>query len=161
MKWTCYSAAIEMGVGYPTMKNRLIAAGFDVDEGREFTTQEIFRAMSQTGDQKAAKYRETIARAKLLEIDIEKAARELVPLSEAVGWVNQKLAPIRAQILAMPATLGPKANPGDPQLGIEACSAWRDGFLRFCNDVPLEDAQQQQDQQNPTRKRIRGVGGKR
>lgn len=146
-----------------TLKRRLAEAGHDMSNGEagNFTTLEIYRALCGVGDMEAAKYRETAARAELLEIDIRKANRELVPLSDAVSFINRKLAPVRTQLLAMPSVLGPKTNPADPSFGIEACTAWRDGFLRFAHDIPIESAQAEEDTANPTRKRIRGVGGKR
>jgi hypothetical protein len=108
-----------------------------------------------------ARLRETNARAELLEIDIRKAKRELVPLEEVVGFINRKLSGARQQVLAMPAILGPKTNPSDPAFGIEACSVWRDGFLKFIADISLENAQDEEAKAHPTRKRIRGIGGKR
>lgn len=144
-----------------TLKRRLVEAGHTITgEHQKWTTLEIHRAILGVGDMEAAKYRETAARAALLEIDIRKAERELIPIDDAVSLINRKLAPVRQQLLSMPSILGPKANPSDPTLGIEACTVWRDGCLRFVHDVPLDEAKAEEDNENPTRKRIRGTGGK-
>ena len=151
------AAAIAFGVSRETLLRRLEEAGQNPRErGSRWTVIEIHKALARVGDLEAARYRETSARAELLEIDVRKAGRELVPLADVVGVVNAKLAPVRAALMAVPATLGPKANPADPTLGIEAVAAWRDGFLRYCQNIKVTDAAGDLDEMKPTRKRIRG-----
>lgn len=118
----------------------------------EFGTPEALRA---------AKIREAEARTRLLLIDEAKARRELVSMDEACGMVNRVLGAVRSQVLAMPASLGAKANPNDPKFGMLACQSWVDGFLRHCADVNPDEEATALDKAKPERKRIRGSGGKR
>jgi hypothetical protein len=159
MEWSLQSGSREFGVSPQTLKLRLSENGVDMSQGstRRYTTLEIHRALVGTGDMEAAKYRETVARAELLEIEVAKATKRLIEPEAAIALINRKLGAERQQLVAMPSVLGPKANPSDPAFGIEASTVWRDGHLRFMADVSLSDLDVEAEHDKPARRQVRGA----
>jgi len=57
----------------------------------------------------------------LIEYQIK--VRDLMPLPESIELLGKILAPIKSQLVALPYSASPRANPADPDLAREAISA--------------------------------------
>ena len=78
---------------------------------------------SQAGKEEAVK--------KLKELELERATRELVPMSEARQTIKKVLAPLRELLEGLPGAMAVQANPTDPGMAEEACRASLDKIFRM------------------------------
>lgn len=160
MQWSVNSGAKEFGVAISTLKRRLVEAGHEVGRGGRWTTLQLHDALRGVGDMEAARYREVSARAELLEIDVRRSNRELVTQDEARAIIAGVLQPIRQWLLALPATAGPRVNPVDPKFGMDALQTIVDAAWAKFREERITEASDTAAKANPTKKRIRGRGGK-
>jgi hypothetical protein len=63
-----------------------------------------------------AEDREARARADLIEIERAQKKRELVPMAEALSYINESFGPMRQLLNAVPKRAASRCNPADPLL---------------------------------------------
>lgn len=114
MKWTIAQFAREMGIDDETLKRRIVAAGHEVKQGQEFQTKTLVDAY--LGSLQREKIRLTSADADLKERERLELDGVLIRADAAKKLIAETLGPIRSTLVAWPAVLSARCNPGDPEL---------------------------------------------
>jgi phage terminase Nu1 subunit (DNA packaging protein) len=151
MKWTIHKAAIEWGIDRRTLASRLSEAGFDVERGAEFHTQEITRAV--VGDLERERTRLTRADADIREMEKRQKEGELVDLQEVLDLIRRACLPISQRLRSLPADMATRCNPTDPVLAREALQRWVDDSLPLIRSQMPKPTKEQDEKPKPKAKR--------
>jgi hypothetical protein len=130
MKWSIKRAAAEFGVSAATIKRGLVASGIEVRRGvpGSYATRQVVAAIF--GDLKLERTREVRARADLLELERRALEGETMKVEEARAQIRSLLVPVRQAVLGLPAEMGARCNPADPEFAASALKVWVDETLR-------------------------------
>lgn len=132
IKWTVPEAAAHFGCKADTIRIELQRRGGNPQRGDLFTVKELFNAARS--DWKEAQTRKALAEAENRETKTAIMKGDLIAKDEVVAFIRGTFAPVREQVLAMPATLAGKVNPADPEHARSHLEQWRDLFLRQCKE---------------------------
>jgi len=96
-RWTIEAAAGDFGIDRKTLKNRIRELGLGPGTDNKFSTQDICKAVF--GDYSGERLRKLKAERELLEIELGKQRRELIPVDEVYKLLENIFLAIRSKII--------------------------------------------------------------
>jgi len=130
IRGTVSAWATSLGKEPRTLERLLVRAGLPKPHPRfTVTASAIFAAL--LGDEMALKRRLTLAQAEAQERENREAEGQLIRLVEVEKILSERvILPLRELLMAAPAALDTRCNPGAPELARLALTAWRDDALK-------------------------------
>jgi hypothetical protein len=126
--------ADSLGVESSTIRRKLNRAEIKFEPGKQLLAFDIFRALTAESDKDAAMTRKLDAETRKTERENSVAEGRLHDLAavEKIIW-QDLLAPLRAELLAMPRTLAPRC--ASTEEAVEVLQSWVDGTLQKLGKV--------------------------
>ena len=129
---TISEAARQLGVLDERLRLDLQALGQEITKGKKYPLKLVFKALHNDGKQAIVRKNQEIA--DLMAVKRQRITRELLHRDEVSQYISATFAPVREQVIAMPAMLAGKVNPSDPEHARAHLETWRDLFLRQCKE---------------------------
>jgi hypothetical protein len=127
MKWSLSKASVEFGVTRETIRRGLRNADIAAKPHQTYTTKQIFAAVA--GDLKFERTRRERAEADKAEVEAARLKEEVIHRDDVTTFIRNTFAPVREDVMAMPAILATKANPENPAIARSILTEWVDAFI--------------------------------
>ena len=116
-------AAKSLGIHEETLAKNMVKAGLAVEPHKKYTLREVFLGY-QGGDLKMEQTRKTRAEADAKELENQIRLGAIIEKDAAEKLIADRLAPIRAKMVAAPTGLASRLNPTDPELAKAVLEDW-------------------------------------